>query len=82
MPPRSQTEKRLQRQKQIEALGAFSATAQGIFGHAWELFISGDDEKRTVSEKLAAKLLRQAQLGHLHKAGCHLLLAHGPDKYV
>lgn len=48
----------------------------GLFTKAFELHQAGD---RDESERICRLLLSYPALGDLHKAGVHLMLAHGQD---
>lgn len=52
MAPTTNEQKREQRNKCINAPSASGAMAHGVFRHAWELFVSGDDEKRLEGKRL------------------------------
>lgn len=61
------------------SLDPISQLVEYEFKRAWDLF---DAEVFEEANALATKLLLEPRLGHLHRAGCHLLLAHGPIDFV
>lgn len=46
---------------------------------AWELF---EAERFDEANALSHRLVDDPRVGDLHKAGCHMILAHSPDNYV
>lgn len=46
---------------------------------AWELF---ERERFDEANAISHRLVNDSRVGDLHKAGCHLILAHSPDDYV
>jgi len=63
-------------------LGAFGHNAQSMLVEASDLLEAGGDEKRREAFKICRNLLAFPQLGDLHKAGCHTILACGNEDYV
>ena len=49
------------------------------FKRAWKLF---EDEEFEAANHLARQLVMEPAISNLHKAGCHMILAHSPDQYV
>lgn len=46
---------------------------------AWELF---EAERFDEANAISHRLVDDPRVGDLHKAGCHMILAHSPDNYV
>jgi len=82
MPKQTARQKREARNTQLRALGSFGASSQGSFREAFQLFLSGDEGQRIKAEGIAFELLRFPELGDLHRAGCHIICAHGIEDYV
>lgn len=49
------------------------------FKLAWSLF---EEEEFKQADALALRLTMEPAISNLHKAGCHMILAHSPDRYV
>jgi hypothetical protein len=73
---------REERRKQIEALGGFGHNTQSMLIEASDLLEAGGPENRQKSFKICEELLAFPQLGDLHMAGCHSILACGNDEFV
>jgi len=82
MAPSTQRADSEVRRAQIDALGAFGYNAQSMLVEASNLIEAGGDEKRREAFKICRDLLSFPQLGDLHKAGCHTILAYGQEDFV
>lgn len=61
------------------ALNPLGQVFERQFIRAWELF---QQERFDEANAISIRLVEEPLIGDLHKAGCHLILAHSPDNYV
>jgi hypothetical protein len=61
---------------ELDGLGQFF---EEEFILAWKLF---EEDKFDEANALARRLIMEPAISNLHKAGCHMILAHSPDQYV
>lgn len=62
-----------------ESLNPLGQYFERQFFRAWTLFEASEFEK---ANTIAKELVNDVLVGELHKAGCHLILAHSPDDYL
>ncbi|KXT15026.1 hypothetical protein AC579_4888 [Pseudocercospora musae] len=62
-----------------EALNPLGQKFERLFLRAWEAF---EDERFDEANSISHRLVKEPLIGDLHKAGCHLILAHSPNEYV
>lgn len=61
------------------ALNPLGQVFERQFLQAWTLF---QQERFDEANAISVRLVKEPLIGDLHKAGCHLILAHSPDNYV